>query len=116
MSLELPPEVQAEIDEVSREHRTKFITDAWRVIHKLNALVEKRVDEGDFRGKDAAVALAVLIDKIRAIEPRLPEVEWKCERSSSTSQAASCTSTKAGRDSRAEDTNQPCLNRDFMKK
>jgi hypothetical protein len=50
-----------------------------RVIHQLNALVEKRVDEGDFRGKDATIALAVLIDKIRAIEPRLPEVS-KCKR------------------------------------
>lgn len=75
MNKAVAPEVEEELDEISRNHREKFVADCWRIIHKLNALIEKRVDEGDFKGRDAAIALGILSDKVTRIGPRFDTTE-----------------------------------------
>lgn len=64
LSMPDDPEMASELS----EQRKRFIRDAWEIIDGLNKIVLKRIKEGDFKGKDAAIAAAVYLDKIAIME------------------------------------------------
>ena len=68
-------EVQEQIELASKEDLEKFAVSAWRNVHKLVRQIEEKLDAGEFKSKDLAITLGILIDKVRQIAPSVVEEE-----------------------------------------
>lgn len=68
-------EVQEQIELASKEDLEKFAVSAWRNVHKLVRQIEEKLDAGEFKSKDLAITLGILIDKVRQISPQTVEEE-----------------------------------------
>src|SRR5450759_3485576 len=68
-------EVQEQIELASKEDLERFAISAWRTVHKLVKQIEEKLDAGEFKSKDLAVTLDILIDKVRQISPSIVEEE-----------------------------------------
>lgn len=62
------PEFAEEIAEIRRLNQTKFITDAWRIIHKALDVADERLDGPKTSAKDAITSSAILVDKVHMME------------------------------------------------
>ena len=62
MNHELSEEVEEQLDEVSREHREKFMEDAWGVVHAATAVVKEKLDKSS--ASQAAIICGIYVDKV----------------------------------------------------
>lgn len=75
LARELDDETKERIEIGTKEDVDRFSANAWRTVHKLAEQIEDKLDKGEFKAKDLAVSLGILIDKLRAIAPQAVEEE-----------------------------------------
>lgn len=75
LARELDDETKERIEIGTKEDVDRFSANAWRTVHKLAEQIEDKLDKGEFKAKDLAVSLGILIDKLRAIAPQVVEEE-----------------------------------------
>jgi hypothetical protein len=62
------PEFAEEIAEIRHLNQTKFITDAWRIMHKGLDIADARLEDPKTSAKDATTIVAILADKVHMME------------------------------------------------
>ena len=62
------PEFAEELAEIRKANQTKFITDAWRIIHKALGVAEERLGDAKTSAKDATTVGGILVDKVHMME------------------------------------------------
>ena len=62
------PEFAEELAEIRKANQSKYVTDAWRIVHKALAIAEERLSDLKTSAKDAAVIQSILAGNIHMME------------------------------------------------
>jgi len=62
------PEFAEELAEIRKANQSKYVTDAWRIVHKALVVAEARLDDPKTSAKDATTVSGILVDKIHMME------------------------------------------------
>jgi len=76
-NMEISPELEAEVDAISQQHREKYIEESWAIVHQATAIVAEKLPEAS--ASQAAVIAAIAIDKLRMLEPRVTTTRSETE-------------------------------------